>query len=97
MEGCCAADSGWNRAEALDCLQVSCQYINPRHTLNLWPHSTSIAAVIQLPGRETCMASEADNNTTRAGKFKPFALVSAVCLSVSLGAGQCAAGGFAVV
>lgn len=28
------------------------------------------------------MASEADNNTTRAGKFKPFALVSAVCLSL---------------
>lgn len=58
----CAADSDWNSAEALDCSQASCLSINPRHTLQLWPHWASIAAVIQLPGRETCTASQADNN-----------------------------------
>lgn len=47
---------------ALDCSQASCLCINPRHTLQLWPHWASIATVIQLPGRETCTASQADNN-----------------------------------
>lgn len=58
----CAADSDWNSAEALDCSQASCLSINPRHTLQLWPQRASIAAVIQLPGRETRTASQADNN-----------------------------------
>lgn len=53
----CAADSDWNSAEALDCSQAPCLYINPRHTLQLWSQQASIAAVIQLPGRETCTAS----------------------------------------
>lgn len=58
----CLADSDWSSAEALGCSQSSCLCINPRHTLQLWPHWASIAAVIQLPGRETCTASQADNN-----------------------------------
>lgn len=29
----CAADSGWNSAQALVCSQASCLCINPRHTL----------------------------------------------------------------
>lgn len=58
----CLADSDWTSAEALGCSQSSCLCINPRHTLQLWPHWASIAAVIQLPGRETCTASQADNN-----------------------------------
>lgn len=85
----CAADSDWNSAEALDCSQASCLCNNPRHTLQLWPHWASIAAVIQLPGRETYTASQADNNQPGLENSGLFALVSAVCLSVSLGRELC--------
>lgn len=89
LEAVCAADSDWNSAEALGRSQASCLSINPRHTLQLWPHWASIAAVIQLPGRETRTASQADNNRPRLENSGLFALVSAVYLSVSFGRASC--------
>lgn len=96
MGAVCAADSDWNSAEALDCSQASCLSINPRHTLQLWPHQASIAAVIQLPGRETRTASQADNN--RPGlENSGLLLWCQQSIFLSLLAGHCAAGGPSVV
>lgn len=96
LGSCCAADSDWNSAEALDCSQLSCQCINPRHTLQLWPQWASIAAVIQLPGRETCTASKADNNEPEL-ENSSLLLQCQQSVSLSLLARHCAAAGPAVV
>lgn len=92
LEAVCAADSDWNSAEALDCSQASCLSINPRHTLQLWPHWASIAAVIQLPGRETRTASQADNNWPRL-ENSGLLLWCQQSIFLSLLAGHHAAGG----
>lgn len=89
---CFAADSDWVGTG----LSVACG--SPVSALILDTHTEALASLC-LNGssnpatrkRKRAWPLKQTINTSRAGKFKLFASVSAVCLSVSLGAGQCTA------
>lgn len=70
---------GWKRTEAWGAPQASCLSVNPAHTGQLGgPRWFSMAAVIQLPGRQTRAAPKTHNNPPELEISDYSAVLSAV-------------------
>lgn len=87
--GCCAADSDWNSTEVWVVHRPLVWALILYTQGSSGPRWFSIAAVIQLPGRQTCTAPKTHNNQPELEISSHSAVLSAVWPSHYAASGPC--------